>query len=129
MAAPAYPAFLSDGDVPDWIARHLPEATLTPAGAALPPSMRRLVRLGAYLADPDRIVLFGSRARGDAGRSSDYDLAFWAVRSESGLARLIHDAEYEFVTLFAADLVDADRTKGEFRAAIEREGVILYERP
>ena len=129
MALSAYPAFLSDEDVPTWIERHLPQVELTSAGESLPRSMRRLVRLGAFLADPDRIALFGSWARGDAIESSDYDLALFGIRRPDGFARLVHDAENEFVTLFAADLVDAERCGPALSEAIWREGVTLYERP
>ena len=42
----------------------------------LPPSIRQLIDYGIKTVDPDRVILFGSRARGDARENSDYDLAF-----------------------------------------------------
>jgi len=42
----------------------------------LPPSIRRLIDYGIQTVAPDRVILFGSRARGDAREDSDFDLAF-----------------------------------------------------
>ncbi len=39
-----------------------------------PPELVPLVALIVRIASPERIILFGSRARGDAGPNSDYDL-------------------------------------------------------
>ena len=48
------------------------------------PVLRTMVGLLVDAPHPDRIYLFGSRVRGDAGPDSDYDLL--AVVSESDLA-------------------------------------------
>jgi predicted nucleotidyltransferase len=44
------------------------------------------------IADPDRIILFGSRARGDSGEESDFDLLVLkkGIRETRRLAQEIH---------------------------------------
>lgn len=49
---------------------------ILPMKPDLPPSIRRLIDYGIKTVAPDRVILFGSRARGDARSDSDYDLAF-----------------------------------------------------
>jgi len=65
---------------------------------------------------PTKIVLFGSRARGDAGRKSDIDIG---VETDRPLAS---------VELLDVDLLNLDSINESFREAVEREGVVLYER-
>ena len=99
-----------------------------PETPALPDAIRRLVsRLGA---EPGvrRVVLFGSRARGDAGPRSDVDLAVDAP----GLAaidwlRLVDMAEGAD-SLLRVDLVRLDQAPGELRARIEAEGRTIHGR-
>lgn len=96
--------------------------------AALPEGIRRLVdRLGA---EPSvrRVILFGSRARGDAGPRSDVDLAVEApemgARDWLRLAGLAEDAD----SLLAIDLVRLEEAPAELRDRIESEGQTLHER-
>ena len=123
-----YPRLPAEGEVGLWIDAHLPDYSLLPAADALPRSLRTLVRLGVYLAEPDRIVLYGSRARGDANRASDFDLWFEGVRDDQGFARLEHDARHEFVTLYPTDLVDARDAGPALAAEVAAQGKCLYER-
>ena len=72
-----------------------------------------------------RVILFGSRARGDFYRTSDIDLAV----SGGDYIRLAVDIEEETSTLLHFDIVDLDAVgESELRSCIEREGVILYEK-
>lgn len=72
-----------------------------------------------------RLVLFGSRARGDHRSRSDIDLAVFGL--DPALAgRLRLDLE-ELPTLLEFDLVCVDaRTSPELLTNIEKEGVVLY---
>jgi predicted nucleotidyltransferase len=45
-----------------------------PAGRPAPAVLAEIVRRVVEVADPDRIILFGSAARGDMGPDSDVDL-------------------------------------------------------
>ena len=67
-----------------------------------------------------KVILFGSRARGDFKRTSDIDLAV------EGFAL---DIDEETTTLLEYDIVDlARKIQPELRESIEREGKILYEK-
>ena len=72
-----------------------------------------------------RLVLFGSRARGDNRERSDIDLAVYGLDyTKAGQLRL--DLE-ELPTLLEFDLVCVDaHTSPELLKNIEREGVTLY---
>ena len=72
-----------------------------------------------------KIILFGSRARGDYHRASDIDLAVEGGR----ITDFILDVKETTSTLLNFDIVDLKETApGEFLEAIEKEGVILYEK-
>ncbi len=73
----------------------------------------------------DKVILFGSRARGNYRRVSDIDLAV----SGGDFCRFALDVDEETSTLLKYDIVDLDGTvQEELRDSIEREGVILYEK-
>ena len=92
---------------------HLPDALL-PQLAAL-----------ARDADASRLVLFGSRARGDDRERSDIDLAVFGLdAAQAGRLRL---ALEDLPTLREFDLVCVDaNTSPKLLDNIEREGVTLY---
>jgi predicted nucleotidyltransferase len=74
-----------------------------------------------------RVLLFGSRARGDHRPRSDVDLAVDA--DESPAARLaaldlVDDAE----TLLPIDLVWLPEAPPALWAEVQREGIVLFER-
>lgn len=93
--------------------------------------LRRLT--GAF--QPERVYLFGSRARGEAGPDSDYDLLM--VVKESGLPRYRREQE-AFRALIgvgaAKDVLVLTREEFERKrtvvsslpAAVELEGILLY---
>ena len=75
--------------------------------------------------DLEKLVLFGSRARGDYKDKSDVDLAFFG----GDASRFIIDVHEEVNTLLSFDVVDLERPiQPELREAIERDGVVLYEK-
>jgi len=71
-----------------------------------------------------KVILFGSRARGDFKRTSDIDLA-----AEGGdFSRFAVDVDEETSTLLEFDIIDLDRNmQEELLESIRREGVIIYE--
>src|SRR5690554_579355 len=74
-----------------------------------------------------KIVLFGSRARGDHNPCSDIDLAVYAARDFDEEGLLASDIE-EIDTLLKFDLVFVmDNSDQELINDIQRDGVTLYE--
>ena len=70
-------------------------------------------------------VLFGSRARGDFHPKSDIDLAV----SGGEIDRFRMSVEEETSTLLYFDVVNLDRNiRPDLREAIDREGLVLYEK-
>lgn len=72
-----------------------------------------------------KVILFGSRARGDFKRTSDIDLAV----SGGDFCRFVLDVEEETQTLLEFDIVDLDGTvQAELLESICKEGRLLYEK-
>lgn len=93
-----------------------------------------VARLTATL-DAQRIYLFGSRARGDAGSDSDYDLLVVVEAGDEPLYRLSQRGYRALRTIDAAvDVVVWDREtfdrrvhlKASFPATVVREGRLLH---
>lgn len=85
-----------------------------------------LVEKAKELINPKRVILFGSFARGDAGKKSDLDIAF--DFEDGKWSELYWWIEEDFRTLRELDLVDMRTADKELLESIEKEGVILYER-
>lgn len=72
-----------------------------------------------------RVVLFGSRARGDYGRASDIDLAVLG----GDILSFTMDMKEETSTLLEFDVVDLGHAlKKEFVDSVQGEGILLYEK-
>ncbi len=70
-----------------------------------------------------KILLFGSRARGDYGRASDIDLA----ASGEDIVGFKQDLEEKVPTLLTFDVVDLNTNLStDFRKTIENEGKLIY---
>lgn len=75
--------------------------------------------------DIQKVILFGSRARGDNWERSDIDLAVCG----GNITRFFLDVDEVIPTLLMFDVVDLDEpVQPELRAAIQREGVVIYEK-
>ena len=73
----------------------------------------------------DKVVLFGSRARGDYRERSDIDLAVIGGNYE----RFVADIEDKTNTLLMYDIVNMNiSVQKELMESIKKEGVILYEK-
>ena len=72
-----------------------------------------------------RVVLFGSRARGDYHRASEIDLALRG----GDVDRFALDVDEETSTLLEYDIVDLNQSiPAKLRQAIEQEGKVIYEK-
>ena len=76
----------------------------------------------------DKIVLFGSRARGDNRFNSDIDLAIFTLPGFSNQGYLTSDID-DLNTLLKIDVVFINKdTDIKLLKNIEKEGVLLYEK-
>jgi predicted nucleotidyltransferase len=76
-----------------------------------------------------KVVLFGSRARGDYTSTSDYDIAFFdkGALSPQDQAMICCDID-DIPTLKKIDVVFMDPgDQDELWTNVEREGVVVYE--
>ena len=86
--------------------------------------IREIVEL-AEKHDLKKVILFGSRARGDFQRASDIDLAV----SGGNVSMFALDVEEETSTLLEFDVVNLDLDLQEkLLESIKKEGMILYEK-
>lgn len=82
------------------------------------------IRTAAVQNNISKVILFGSRARGDYKKTSDIDLAV----TGDNTALFAADME-ETSTLLTFDIVDMDKpVQPELLQSIEREGITLYEK-
>lgn len=71
-----------------------------------------------------KVILFGSRARGDYERASDIDLAV----SGGNVSMFALDVEEEVATPLKFDVIDLDGTiQEELIRSVQAEGTVLYE--
>ena len=79
----------------------------------------------AKIHNMNKVILFGSRARGDFKGTSDIDLA----AEGENFDRFALDIEEETSTLLQYDIVNLGRDmQEELREAIAREGIMIYEK-
>ncbi|MFH0702160.1 MAG: nucleotidyltransferase domain-containing protein [bacterium] len=86
---------------------------------------------------PDKIILFGSRARGDAKKDSDYDLLIIksGIKNERKIAQDIHVnliGVDESVDIIVKTPENVEKSLNRFMSITKqaiKEGIIVYERP
>ena len=75
--------------------------------------------------DVDKIVLFGSRARGDWRERSDIDIAVYGGNADS----FALDTDEDVPTLLKFDIVNMNgEVQVELIDSINNEGVVIYEK-
>lgn len=95
----------------------------------LPDSIKNLVKRIIQELNPYKIILFGSRARGDHRDNSDFDIAVQASFIPPEVwARLQIAIEEEPITLYHVDLVDLKQLSNDYKKRIANEGKVLYAR-
>ena len=92
------------------------------------PLIQKIVATITKTPSVQKIILFGSRAKGDAEERSDMDIAI--------IAPTISDREWldlcerieKIDTLLAIDIARYDTAGNKFQEKINQEGVVIYER-
>ena len=103
--------------------------SFSPTYQRLPDSIKKLINLIIQEINPNEIILFGSRARGDHRENSDFDITVKASSIPSATwAKLQVALEEEPITLYHVDLVDFSQLNDDYKKRISSEGKILYVR-
>ena len=72
-----------------------------------------------------KVILFGSRARGDFRERSDIDIAFYGGNGDL----FCIEVDEETSTLLQYDIVNMNKTiQKELKDSIIREGMVIYEK-
>ena len=75
----------------------------------------------------EKVVLFGSRARGDYTERSDYDIAIYGNLSHADKSSLRFSFSEDLPTLHKIDLIFMqDQSDSLFIANIKKEGIKIY---
>jgi len=131
----------------------LPKDGLTPAdgppmnamasmrlGEPIASELRRVVSAIVTSVQPDGVILFGSRARGDFRADSDFDLAVLApdgvvrrrvaMRAYESLAAVANRSVAVDIVVLTPSIISAERDlTGSIARAVSLEGVFLYGSP
>ncbi|WP_059106155.1 nucleotidyltransferase domain-containing protein [Shouchella shacheensis] len=90
--------------------------------------MKELQDLCAANEQIEKVLLFGSRARGDYTRTSDIDLAVFTSVLSHSQQNLIEAQIDEMSTPLKVDVLFVDRvTKEKLISNIEKEGAVIFE--
>lgn len=106
-----------------------------PLWAVTPEKIAEAVRRIVAAADPVKVLLFGSQARGDGGRDSDVDLIVVERETPDRYAEMVrlHRAlqglilPVDILVIASRDFDEWAATPGSVYYAAQREGKVLYE--
>lgn len=116
---------------------HLTGMAATHLGEPVASELQRVVRAIVMATQPDRVILFGSRARGDFRDDSDFDLAILApdgvarrrvaMRAYESLADVSDRSVAVDIVVLTPSIMSAERDlAGSIARAVSREGVAVY---
>ncbi len=91
----------------------------------LPEKVIQDISLFAENHDIEKVILFGSRARGDHAERSDIDIAVLGGNFDG----FYWDIQENIRSLLMFDIVDLNqKISDELKEAIEEDGIVLYEK-
>lgn len=92
------------------------------------PTIEKLISLIAKTAMPKKIVLFGSRARGNFRENSDIDLCvIGRTCNDDTWNKLLVSIQEDPHTLLKVDLVEFETLNHLYQNEITKDGVTVYE--
>lgn len=88
-----------------------------------------IITIAGDIATVEKVMLFGSRARGDGNDKSDYDIAVFGTFTQKDKTVIEYGIKYEAPTLKKIDLVFFNDCKNEeLKKNILKDGIILYDK-
>jgi predicted nucleotidyltransferase len=100
------------------------------------PLIRRLVSIIVEAVSPEKVILFGSRAKGVARPDSDYDFLIIkpSIENEREISSAVYRALYRFPEHVSVDIVAIDAAKFERRRhdtgmiyeEADSRGIVVY---
>ena len=109
-----------------WTAKNLVKLTPEKIRGELPAHLENVLKKAIELLDVSKVVLYGSRARGDARENSDFDLAF-KFPNKDRWAQFSLEIQEESPSLYHYDLVDLQNINTALKEKILDEGIIIYD--
>jgi predicted nucleotidyltransferase len=94
----------------------------------LPKNIKFLISRIVDLLDPQCVYLYGSRARGDNGVTSDFDIAVSSQADKKAWSNLYWELEEGLITLYPVDILDLENASTSFKEQVLKEGKVLHER-
>ena len=136
VPAPALLAFEQKSGVPP----SDPAMATLRLGAPIASELKRVVQAIVTSVQPDGVILFGSRARGDFRADSDFDLAILApdgaarrrvaMRAYESLAAVADRSVAVDIVVVTPSLMAAEQDlMGSIARAVSREGVFVFGSP
>lgn len=102
---------------------------LTDAAKELPDSINNILKKIVSDLNPEKIVLFGSRARKTHRENSDVDIAcYFNNKNQEKWTRFLVELNEKPWSLWPIDLVDYSELSDDYKNSIDKEGQVLYER-
>ena len=94
----------------------------------LPQSVINLVDIVLETAKPEKLMLFGSRARGNHRSNSDFDFVVFTKNcSENDWTNLLINLSEGPHSLYNVEIVEYEKLSPEYQENISREGKVIYE--
>ncbi len=113
----------------EWSADQLLGIEISQRLRRCPPFLCQLVEKAVEIVDPNKVWIFGSRARGDHRKLSDYDLAF-DVSPEMIIKWTDFAVEKKdsIQTLLPQDWILFSSAPSGLKKQILKEGILIYEK-
>ena len=91
--------------------------------------LKHVISVAKKFSSVEKIILFGSRSKGDFHGKSDYDLAFlWKEKKGQYWGEFSEIVREKNPTLYSFDLVRLDLAGQDLKNKIDTEGIIIYEK-
>ena len=87
-----------------------------------------IVKVVTEFLNPERIILFGSRAKGTKEKYSDFDIAVEGAIMDIRTERKIKEILDDKLKAYTVEIVNLDSVDSRFREIVLKTGRVLYER-